>query len=439
MLLFTYDGSYMAFIDECKIVFKAGDGGNGLVAWRREAHVPLGGPAGGNGGNGGNIIIRGNHNENSLQNLKFIKHVTAKNGENGQIKTMHGKSADDVIVQVPVGTIIYDLNTNEEIVDISEDGQEFVICHGGQGGYGNFHFKSGFNKNPSLFELGDKGEKRECKLILKHIADIGIVGLPNAGKSSFISLISAAKPKTANYQFTTLIPVLGTIYINNRKIIFADIPGLIEGASQGLGLGHDFLKHIERTSVLIHMVSMDEQDSSDPYESYTIIMNELEKYSSQLIKKPMIVVANKMDVEGAQQKFEQFKKKIAPIEVIKLSTVTGQNVDVIVEKAHQLLLEENKKQQVNRKLEVIKYVDPVPMSEKLDRTVIVTNPIEGIWEIECEFIKYWAHKIPLTTQDNIIRFNQKMKTVMIEDILREKGAKPGDTIRMYGVEMQYDG
>ncbi len=429
----------MAFIDECKILFKAGDGGNGIVAWRREAHVPLGGPAGGDGGNGGSIILRGNHNENSLQTLKFTKHITAKNGENGEIKTMHGRSADDVIVQVPVGTVVYDLETNEQITDISEDGQEFVICRGGKGGFGNFHFKSGMNKVPSLFELGDLGEKRECKLVLKHIADIGIVGLPNAGKSTFISCISSAKPKTANYQFTTLIPVLGTIYINNRKIIFADIPGLIEGASEGLGLGHDFLKHIERTSVLIHMISMDAEDAQDPYESYCTIMNELKNYSEALAKKPMIIVANKMDAPGAEEKLAELKKKIKDHKIIACSTGLAENLDAVVDEAHKMLMIEIENKAKNKAAHVITYEANVPYDEKLDRTLHIEQVASDVWNVECEFIKYWARKIPLTTQDNIVRFNQKMKTAQIEETLRTMGAKRGDIISMYGVEMVYEG
>ncbi len=429
----------MAFIDECKILFKAGDGGNGLVAWRREAHVPLGGPAGGDGGNGGSIILRGNHNENSLQTLKFTKHITAKNGENGEIKTMHGRSAEDVIVQVPVGTVVYDIETNEQICDISEDGQEFIICRGGKGGFGNFHFKSGVNKCPSLFELGDLGEKKECRLVLKHIADIGIVGLPNAGKSTFISCISSAKPKTANYQFTTLIPVLGTIYINNRKIIFADIPGLIEGASEGLGLGHDFLKHIERTSVLIHMISMDSDDAIDPYESYCTIMKELKNYSVALAQKPMIIVANKMDAPGAEEKLAELKKKIKDHKIISCSTGLGENLDTVVDEAHKMWMIELENKAKNKAAHVITYEANVPYDEKLDRTLHIDKIADDVWSVECEFIKYWARKIPLTTQDNIVRFNQKMKTAQIEETLRTMGAKKGDIINMYGVEMVYEG
>lgn len=428
----------MAFIDECKITFKAGAGGNGMVAWRTEAHVPLGGPAGGDGGKGGSIIIIGDHNENSLQDLKFRKHITAGDGENGQIKNMHGADGADVVIRVPVGTVIFDEKTNEQLVDIKEHEQQYVLCRGGLGGNGNFHFKSGMNKAPTLFELGDLGEIKDCKLVLKHIADVGIIGLPNAGKSTFISRISAAKPKTANYQFTTLIPVLGTIYINNRKIIFADIPGLIEGASEGLGLGHDFLKHIERTSVLIHIISMDEIDAADPYQSYKTIMHELEAYSSVLVQKPMLVVANKMDAPQADIKLVELQKKLKGTKIIPVSAELAENLDTVVDQAHKMLLQTWKKQAASDQVHVVNYESKVKPDDLLDRSLKIHQPYANTWEVECEFLKYWARKIPLSTPDNIIRFNQKMKTAKVEEALKKLGAMHGDTIKIYNIEMQYE-
>ncbi|MGL4950622.1 MAG: GTPase ObgE [Mycoplasma sp.] len=428
----------MAFVDECKILFKAGSGGNGIVSWRREAHVPMGGPAGGDGGDGGSIFLVGDHNENSLQDLKFKKHITAENGENGQIKTMIGKNGDDIFVRVPVGTVIYDAKTGEFINDINEDGQTILICKGGMRGHGNFHFKSGMNKAPSMYEWGDIGEERECRLVLKQIADIGIVGLPNAGKSTFISQISAAKPKTANYQFTTLIPVLGTIYINNQKIIFADIPGLIEGASDGHGLGHDFLKHIERTTVLIHLVSMDDEDASDPVESFKTIMTELKAYSKELVKKPMIVVANKMDAPNADEKFERFQKELPQFKIIKASTGLAENMQAIVDEAHSTLIRTREQQKSKKEVHVINYEKKLKPDELLSREMHVVHPFDGMWEVECDFLKYWTHRIPTNTQDNIVRLNQKLKTVGVEAHLKTLGAKQGDIIKIYNVELQFE-
>ncbi|MGL4948417.1 MAG: GTPase ObgE [Mycoplasma sp.] len=428
----------MAFVDQCKILFKAGNGGNGIVSWRREAHVPMGGPAGGDGGNGGSIILVGDHNENSLQYLKFKKHISAGHGENGQIKTMIGKNGDDVYVRVPVGTVVYDVETDKQIVDISESGQRFVICKGGLKGHGNFHFKSGLNKAPSMYEWGDIGEVKECRLVLKHIADIGIVGLPNAGKSTLISQISAAKPKTANYQFTTLTPILGTIFIDNEKVIFADIPGLIEGASEGHGLGHDFLRHIERTSVLIHLVSMDDEDALDPFESYETIMKELGAYSKELIKKPMLIVANKMDAPNSKEKLEEFKKHFKDVKILEASTGLGENMQVIVDEAYKLLKEIREKRKIEDPVHIIEFEKRYKPDELLDRTLHISEPLPNIWQVESEFLKYWVHRIPTNTQDNVIRLNQKLKTVGVEAKLKELGAKQGDIIRIYSVELQYE-
>lgn len=427
----------MSFVDECKILFKAGNGGNGVVAWRREAHVPMGGPAGGNGGNGGNIILVGDHNENSLQHLKYLKKIVAGDGSNGQIKTMNGANGKDVFVKVPLGTMVYE--NGKLIVDISEDNQKYVICYGGIGGYGNFHFKSNFNKAPSLYEFGDIGEQKECTLILKQIADVGIIGLPNAGKSTFISKISNAKPKTANYKFTTLNPILGTIYRDNNKIVFADIPGLIEGASEGLGLGHNFLRHIERTRVLIHLISMDNFDNEDVYIAYETIMNELNKYSGSLSRKKMIIVANKIDVDGAEQNFKILQDKLMPRKVYKISALNNINLNSIIDMAYKVVMEERKKDETNKKIDFI-YKGEVPKnkSDLLDKKLNITKINDNEWNIECEYLEYWSRKIPLNTQDNIVRFNQKMQSLNVEEILKEKGAKKGDTLKIYNIEMELD-
>ncbi len=426
----------MSFVDECNILLKAGNGGNGIVAWRREAHVPLGGPSGGNGGHGGNIIVVGDHNENSLQNLRFLKKVVANNGQNGQIKTMHGKNGDDVRIKVPVGTMIYDKKDNKLICDIQQHGQEEIICHGGLGGHGNFHFKSGFNKAPSLYELGDLGETKECYLVLKHLADVGIIGLPNAGKSTFISKISNAKPKIGNYQFTTLNPILGIVNYNERKIVFADIPGLIEGASEGLGLGHHFLKHIERSKLLIHLISMDEMDNIDPILSYETIQKELANYSPDLLTKKMIIVANKMDVASAKQNLSKLKQYFKNQEIIEISTLNNQNLDKVIAKSYQLLSQEptSSKSLVPFKTITLKK----DLSDEFNRELLITKINDSTWDIKCDFLKYWAHRIPLTTQDNIVRFNQKMRTALVEETLKKMGAKKGDTIKIYEAELVFE-
>lgn len=426
----------MSFIDKCTIEFIAGNGGDGLVAWRREAHVPMGGPAGGNGGNGGNIIIVGDHNESNLNNLRYLRKITAENGGNGAIKTMHGKNGKDIYVKVPLGTVLIDLKTNKQLVDIKHDLEQYVLCHGGAGGKGNFNFKSNYNKAPSLYELGDLGEIKQVQLELKHIADIGIVGLPNAGKSTFISMITHAKPKIANYQFTTLKPVLGTYYSNNKKIVFADIPGLISGASEGHGLGHDFLKHIERTKVLIHIISMSDIDNDDVVESYQTIIDEMNKFSPKILKhKPMIVVANKNDCEMFEANFKKLSTYLKGANIHQVSTLNGDNLDNVVIEAINLL---NAKSKKNTKKTEVKVIDNSSKLNNLSREMKITKLEDHVFEVECEFLMYWSHKIPLTTQDNAVRFNQKLKTVNFEENLKKAGAITNDTIKLYKLSLNFE-
>ncbi len=429
----------MAFVDKCIIELYAGNGGDGIVAWRREAHVPLGGPAGGNGGNGGNIIIIGDHNENSLQNIKYLRVIKAEHGAKGDIKTMQGKSGADTYIKVPVGTMIYDEATNELLVDITEDKQEYIICHGGQGGHGNFHFKSNMNKAPTLYELGDLGESKKVLFTLKYIADVGIVGLPNAGKSTLLSRISAAKPKIANYEFTTLIPNLGTIYRNGQKIIFADIPGLIEGASSGAGLGHDFLKHIERTKVLIHVISMDSTNNEDVIKAYETINHELANYNLDLAKKDTIILCNKMDVEGAMDNYKKLQAHLKGKKLYPISAANDEDLEFIIDETMKLLASDKNKavSSLNKTLVIDK--DYFKTKEnKLDKTLTINQVDDHIFEVQCEFLKYWAHKIPLNTDDNKVRFNQKTKTVNLDEELIKNGAQPGDTILIYNVRLEFE-
>jgi GTP-binding protein len=307
-----------------------------------------------------------------LQYLKFRKKIKAEDGEKGSIKKCHGRAGDDIYLKVPLGTILIDEETNEVIADITQDKEQFVICNGGMGGNGNANFKSNFNSAPSLYELGDFGEQKTILLELKIIADIGIVGLPNAGKSTFISMISNAKPKIANYQFTTLSPSLGTIYKNNQRVIFADIPGLIKGASDGIGLGHDFLKHIERTKVLIHIVSMDNFDNEDVINSYKIIKEELKKYSEILDKKPMIIVANKMDTPSADKNYSIFSNFLKGEKIIKISAINSENLSQVVDLAFKLLEDIRKKE--NAQIIEVKYINELKSKDKnLDKTMLLKS------------------------------------------------------------------
>ncbi len=428
----------MAFVDKCIIELFAGNGGDGIVAWRREAHVPLGGPAGGNGGNGGNIILIGDHNENSLQNIKYLKTIKAEHGAKGDIKTMQGKSGKDTYIRVPVGTIVLDEATQEVIVDITEDKQEFIICHGGQGGHGNFHFKSNMNKAPTLYELGDLGETRKVIFTLKYIADVGIVGLPNAGKSTLLSKISAAKPKIGDYEFTTLIPNLGTIYRNNQKIIFADIPGLIAGASSGAGLGFDFLKHIERTKVLIHVISMDPINNEDVIEAYQTINQELATYNLDLSKKETIVLCNKMDSLGAEENLQKLQSYLKDKKVFAISAKEDDDFEFIINEVTKCLQHNVTPQSTFDKVLVIDKDYYKNYENKLDRILTITQIEDHIFQVECDYLKYWTHKIPLTTDDNMVRYHQKLKTVNLEEALLKNGAQPGDTILIYKNSLNFE-
>lgn len=429
----------MQFVDECILNLKAGNGGNGVVSWRREAHYPEGGPWGGDGGSGGSIIAIGDHNINSLFDLRNKKNIFAQNGENGQTKMATGKQGEDYFIKVPLGTSIYDANTNELLTDILKSGQTYTICSGGKGGHGNAFFKSSFNKAPTLFENGDLGEERRVQLKLRYVADVGIIGFPNAGKSTLVSAISNAKPRIANYQFTTLVPVLGTTKIKDKILVFADIPGLIEGASEGKGLGHDFLKHIERCQILIHLISLNEFDNEDIYQSYLTINDELTKYSAQLANKKILIVLNKSDTNTNQQKVKDFCKKLKVKNVLQISAKEKVNLDKLLEQVYKIYLEQELLNQKNLDGKITD-TEVIELKKQKDfkQDLKITKIDDHIWQVESQFLKYWSYKIPLTTKDNIIRFNQKMLSIDVENKAKQLGAVKGDTLKIYDLEFVVD-
>ncbi|MGE4571518.1 MAG: GTPase ObgE, partial [Candidatus Izemoplasmatales bacterium] len=299
------------FIDEVNILVRSGKGGDGKVAFRREKYVPKGGPAGGNGGKGGSIIFQADEGKSTLTDLKYQKHVFAKDGEPGKNKNMAGKDAEDVIVMVPIGTIIYNEKTNEVLADLTKHGEQSLIAKGGRGGRGNTAFANSRNKAPKFQENGELGQELDLRVELKLLADVGLIGFPSVGKSTLITILSKASPKIGDYPFTTITPNLGVVeYAGVQPFVLADMPGLIEGAHQGAGLGIQFLKHIERTRVLLHMVDMSPSSLRDPYQDYLTINNELEKYEFDLLKRPQIIVASKMDEEGAETRLKEFKDKL---------------------------------------------------------------------------------------------------------------------------------
>jgi GTP-binding protein len=348
----------------------------------------MGGPYGGNGGNGGNIILVGDHNVNTLLEWRNRKLIIAPNGENGRTAKETGHAGKDVYVNLPLGTAVYDGATNELIVDLLETGQTFVICEGGKGGKGNAFFKSSFNRAPTLHENGDLGEVKTVVLKLKYIADVGLVGLPNAGKSTLVGKISNAKPKIGNYQFTTIIPSLGIVERNNVKIVVADLPGLIEGAAEGKGLGHEFLKHIERCSILIHLISLNPQDYEDVVQAYKIINRELKKYSKSLLDKPIIVVANKSDVIGAKENLTKLNKIIKN----KLFVISALKADGINEMLDNVFSVFNKIQQQNKlkllsKTTKIKIIE-LKQQKDFTKDLKIMQVDKDKWEVKSEFMRY---------------------------------------------------
>ena len=431
----------MQFIDQCELKLSAGSGGNGVVAWRREAHYDKGGPAGGNGGNGGHVILVADHNIASLINLKYVKHVRAEDGENGKPDLGFGRNGQTKIIKVPVGTTVTDVDTNEIIVDLIHHQQEFVICSGGRGGRGNAAFKSPTTRAPSMYENGDLGQERNVKLELRYIANVGIVGFPNAGKSTLISKLSNAKPKIANYQFTTLVPVLGIVSYQNQKLVFADVPGLIEKAAEGYGLGHHFLRHVERCEILIHLISLDANDHDDVCLAHDQIINELKKYSQLLINKKMLVVANKNDAPGAAERLAKLRRHLPKVDIISISAINNDLANLVPKvfetynKTSQAIGANRFNQPINaERLYRYDENEDVASHDPLN----VSRDELGRWLVSSKRLDYWFRKIPQTTIDNIARLGQIIKAIGVEENLKAMGAKPNDVIVICGYEFLID-
>lgn len=414
----------MQFIDQTKIYFKAGKGGDGIVAFRREAHVPFGGPFGGDGGNGGSVIFEVDTHKTTLLDLRFTKKITAESGENGKSKKMHGADGQDKVIKVPLGTIVKNIETGKIVADMTNVGQRSVICKGGIGGRGNFHFKSSRNTAPDYAEKGELGEEFEAIVELKLLADVGLVGFPSVGKSTILSVVSSAKPEIADYPFTTLTPKLGLVSVNDgRSFVMADLPGLIEGAAQGKGLGHDFLKHIERCRVLIHVLDMS-NTGRDVIEDYKIINNELGSYQYRLLQRPQIIVANKMDEDGANDNLNRFKKAYPELTVYETTSLIGDGLQQVLYKAADLLdvtdpfpLEDEQKDVGV----VYKYIpEPDPFTVK--------NLGNGKWSLEGEKIDKLFERTDFEDEQQIIKFALALKKLGVDQLLVDKGAKENDEV-----------
>src|SRR5699024_7463093 len=415
---------------------KAGDGGNGLASFRREKYIPFGGPAGGDGGRGGDIIFEVDEGLHTLMDFRYKKHFKAKRGENGLSKGQHGKNAEPLIVKVPAGTTVIDEDTEEVIADLTEHSQQATIAEGGRGGRGNIRFATPRNPAPDLAENGEPGIERNIKVELKVIADVGLVGFPSVGKSTLLSVISAAKPKIAEYHFTTLAPNLGVVETKDqRNFVMADLPGLIEGASEGVGLGLQFLRHVERTRIIVHVIDMAATEGRDPYEDYLSINQELKQYEIDLTEKPQIIVANKMDMPEAEEHLMEFKKSLNDpnIPIFPISTLSRIGIDellyAIADKLDRIpQIEENFEQ--TEETVVYRY------HEKEEPFQITRDP-DKAFVLYGEKIEELVKMTDLTREEGAQRFARQMRGMGVDEELRARGAKDGDTVRILDYEFEF--
>lgn len=416
------------FVDSVKIYVKGGDGGNGIVAFRREKYVPKGGPAGGDGGKGGDVVLEVDEGLSTLLDFRYQRHFKAPRGQNGKSKGQHGADADDLVLKVPPGTMVYDDETGELLADLTRHGQRAVIARGGRGGRGNMRFATPANPAPEIAEKGEPGEERWVRLELKLLADVGLIGFPSVGKSTLLSVVSAAKPKIAPYPFTTLSPNLGVVDVDGeRSFVLADLPGLIEGAHQGVGLGHQFLRHVERTRLLIHVVDIAGSEGRDPVEDYHKINEELRLYDERLASRPQVVAANKMDLPGAAENLERFRRAVPNVPVYPISAATRQGVRELMYAVADLLETLPKEPFVREETDVAEVKvfraepEPEPFTVRRENELFV---------VEGPRIEKLVAMTDFSREDSVRYFAHLMRKMGVEDALRAKGAKPGDTVRI---------
>lgn len=413
------------FIDEVIIKVEAGNGGDGCLAFRREKYIPMGGPYGGNGGKGSDIKFIVDEGLHTLIDLRYMKKIKGKKGENGKGKNQNGSNASDIIVKVPLGTVVTDTDTGLIIADLKHKNDEVVVASGGRGGRGNTAFKTQSNPAPNFAENGEPGEERTLKVELKLLADVGLVGMPSVGKSTIISCVSKAKPKIAAYHFTTITPNLGVCKASDgRSFVMADLPGLIEGASKGEGLGDRFLRHIERTRVIAHVIDMSGFEGRDPYEDYIKINKELENFNSKLLNKPQIIIANKMDMDSAKSNLEEFKKKV-DAEVYEVSAMSNYGLEKVINKLADMLDEipitplYSEESFESHVLYKFKKEEPYTIERVNDEFVIKGEEVEKLFKMT-----------KFSSEEAIQRFAKKLRKMGIDDKLMEMGCKEGDMVRI---------
>lgn len=422
------------FVDSVKIHVKAGNGGDGIVAFLHEKYMDKGGPSGGHGGRGGSVIFVGEEGLTTLLDFRFQRKITAQPGQKGMDKNCAGKKGENVYVSVPVGTTIINAETNTVIGDITKHKQEVIVAHGGRGGKGNAAFASPRNTTPQFAEKGIKGEEFDVQLELKVLADVGLVGFPSVGKSTLISVVSAAKPKIAAYHFTTLVPNLGVVGVGDgRSFIMADLPGLIEGAAEGAGLGIQFLKHVERTKVIVHIVDMSATDGRDPVEDYKIIRNELGEFKDDLLKRAEIIVANKMDLPGSEENLARFKKELGIDNVIPISAYTKSNLSELLYKiADTLDYVRNNEQYEVVTDQVVEYTF-VPDKPKWE----ITMDDSGFFHVEGPAIQKIFDRTDFNNEVSVRQFAKALRDLGVDDELRKQGAEQGETIIILGYEFEF--
>ena len=423
------------FYDTAKIWVKAGDGGNGVVAFRREKYVPEGGPSGGDGGNGGSIILVADEGLRTLIDFRYQRHHRGERGQHGQGKNMHGSRGENLKLRVPLGTIVRDADTGVLLADFTEAGQEIIVAKAGRGGRGNARFTSSSQRLPDFAEKGEPGEERWLQMELKVLADVGLIGFPNAGKSTLISQISAARPKIADYPFTTLVPNLGVVRLEEgRSFVVADIPGLIEGAHSGAGLGHQFLRHVERTRLLIHLVDIAGTEGRDPLEDVEVIQKELALYSPQLATRTQILVANKVDLPEAAENLERLITRYASqYEIFAVSALTAKGLKALIGRVAELV----------DQLEAPEQLRPESLNgeEKVTRLAegdgFTINQEEGVWVVQGKNLERLCSMTDFNNDAAVRRFQYIMRKIKLDEALREVGIKAGETVRIRDLEFDW--
>lgn len=429
------------FIDQAKIYVRSGDGGDGMVAFRREKYVPDGGPAGGDGGRGGNIVFVVDEGMHTLMDFRYNRHFKADKGENGMSKGMYGRGADDLVIPVPPGTIIKNEETGAVLADLVEEGQEIIVAQGGRGGRGNARFATPRNPAPNISENGEPGTELNLILELKLLADVGLLGFPSVGKSTFLSVVTAAKPKIAAYPFTTLTPNIGVVELKDgRTFVLGDMPGIIEGAAEGVGLGLQFLRHIERTKVLLHLLDMSGIEGRDPFEDYVTIQEELENHDPSILNKPQLIIANKMDMPDSEDNLELFKEQMENIgeeyEIFEVSTIQKRGIDQVLYRTVELL-EEYEEMDVTEEFsdEVDSHV--LYTHEEKEEPFTVTRDSDGVWILSGEEIEKLFIMTNLDQEEAMMRFSRQLRHMGVDEKLRERGAKDGDLVALLDFTFEF--